>query len=88
MSLVLGVQVGDVIDVGRNWIELIGKTGPHAVEIQTGDGRQIVITAARKRLIFPNVRLRLGPDPTDDRIRLVFAAPRSIHIGRRRGQWR
>jgi hypothetical protein len=88
MSLVLGVQIGDVIEVGGNWIELIGKTGSHAVQIRTSDGRRVVITAGRPRLVFPDVRLHLGPDPTDDRIRLVFDAPRSIHIGRRTGRWR
>jgi len=81
MALVLGMRLGDVIDVGQNWITTWSVDSKHSATIMTSDGRKVRITSRQLREVFPQVYVGLGPGPAT-KLRLVFRAPRSIVISR------
>jgi hypothetical protein len=84
MALVLGLRVGDTVQVGGQWIGLAAVEGPHAIRIWTSDGDSVRLGDKGEIEVFPEIWIGLGPLPTGQRIRLTFDAPTTVKIGRRR----
>jgi len=83
MALVLGVRLGEVVDIGEDWIAAWSIDGAHSATIMTSEGGRVRITARQLREVFPLVYVGLSPTSARN-LRLVFSAPRSIAICRRR----
>ncbi len=84
MALVLGASVGDIIDIGQHHIQVMSIGPDRRVTLWCGDGRQFVISEAGPTTIFANVAVKLGPAPKRSSCRLVFDAPKTVPIFRRR----
>lgn len=83
MALVLGVRIGDVVDIDDHWIRVHAVHGPHQATLVGDDGRRLSVTAHRLIRMMPEVWIGLGPDPAGHQLRLVFEAPRHVSITRR-----
>jgi hypothetical protein len=83
MALVLGVKIGDVLDIAGRWIKVLSFDGRCSATLVRDDGRQIAISARRLTSMMPDVWVGMGPEPAKSRFRLVFEAPRHVSITRR-----
>ena len=85
MALVLGVRVGDVVDVADSWIRIQSIDGPSRATLACGDGRKLSVHASHMTHLLPDVWVGLGRDLAYSHLRLMFEAPRHVPIIRRRG---
>lgn len=83
MALVLGVRLGDCIDIGPNWIRAWSVYNRSTLIVLTSDGRMEKISSRRIRQIFDGVEIGLGPHPTSQRLKLIICADPSTPITRR-----
>jgi hypothetical protein len=83
MALVLGVRIGDVLDIDDYWIRVHAVHGHHQASLICDDGRRLSVTSHRLTRLMPEVWIGLGPDPAGHQLRLIFEAPRYISITRR-----
>ena len=86
MALVLGVKVGDVVDVAANWVAVLSVDSRSSATLIDSDGERTTIFAAYETEMAPEVWVSLGADPGRSRLRLKFEAPRHISISRRPSQ--
>ena len=84
MPLVVGARIGQIIDVGSTWIVVCSIDDDRTITVRTADGRREKLSSKRFRRIFPNVEIGLGPASATKCLRLLFRAPRSILVGRRK----
>jgi len=82
MALVLGMQIGDKVEIGAGWIRLAAVRGSHAVQIQTSDNTLVLLSDKYETEVFPTIWMGLGPLMTSARIKLAFDAPVTVKIGR------
>jgi hypothetical protein len=80
--LVIGVRLGQVVDIGPHWIATWSLNSKSDATIMTSAGRQVGITSRRLVEVFPSIFVGLGPRPTE-KLRLLINAPRPVPIGRR-----
>jgi hypothetical protein len=85
MALVLGVKVGDVVDVADSWIKVQSVNGPSRVMLTCSDGRKLALRASHMTQLLPDVWVGLGRDLAYSHLRLMFDAPGHVSIVRRRG---
>jgi len=85
MALILGVKIGDVVDVAEHWIKVLSVDGRYSATLVRDDGREIAISARRLTRMMPDVWVGMGPEPARSRFRLMFEAPRHVSITRRLG---
>jgi hypothetical protein len=83
MALVLGLGIGDVVDIAAQWVALLSVDGLHRATLISNNGCKIAISADEMTRIAPEVWVGLGPDVATSRLRLLVDAPRHIAIARR-----
>ena len=83
MALVLGLAVGDVVDIADHWIAVISVDSRKTATLITKDGAKVPISSDHETEIAPTVWVQLGPRTERRRVKLLFAAPRSVSITRR-----
>jgi len=83
MALVLGLGIGDVVDVAAHWISVLSVNSGSSATLISNGGRKISITADQMTEIAPEVWVGLGPDVATSRLRVVIDAPRHLPIRRR-----
>jgi hypothetical protein len=84
-SLVLGLGVGDVVDIADYWIAVLSVDSRKTATLITKDGEKVPVSSDHETEIAPTVWVQLGPCTARRRVKLLFAAPRSVSITRRLG---
>ena len=84
MALVLGLRVGDTVNVGGRWIRLMAVEGRHVVRIRSSDKVTIRLNDKYETEVFPRIWMGLEPLPTSDGIKITFDAPATVKISRGR----
>ena len=82
MALVLGVKIGDVVDVAENWIAVLSVDGRHEATVITNEGEKVTLHSENETEMAPGVWVHLGP--TTSKLKLLFDAPKAIAISLRR----
>jgi hypothetical protein len=85
MALVLGLAVGDVVDIADYWIAVLSVDSRKTATLIAKDGEKIPVSSDHETEIAPTVWVQLGPRTDNRRVKLLFAAPRSVSITRRLG---
>jgi hypothetical protein len=85
MALILGVRIGDVVDIATSWVAVLSVDSRRSATLIANDGRKISVSTNDMVQLSPDVWVGLGPDLASSRLRLVFKAPRQITIARRHG---
>jgi hypothetical protein len=83
MALVLGLAVGDVVDVADYWIAVISVDSRQTATLITKSGEKIPISSVYETEIAPTVWVQLGPRSGKRHVKLLFAAPSAVSITRR-----
>jgi hypothetical protein len=86
MALVLGLGVGDVVDIADYWIAIISVDSRKTATLITKDGKKIPVSSDRETEIAPTIWVQLGPWTGKRHLKLLFTAPRSVSIMRRHGE--
>jgi hypothetical protein len=86
MALVLGLAVGDVVDIADYWIAVISVDSRRTATLITKDGQKIPVSSKHETEIAPTVWVQLGPWTGKRHLKLLFTAPRSVSIMRRHGE--
>jgi hypothetical protein len=84
MALVLGLAVGDVVDIATHWVAVLSIDSQDSATLIKNDGCKIAISADQMIEMSPEVWVGLGPDEATSRLRLLVDAPRHMTITRRR----
>jgi hypothetical protein len=84
MALVLGLAVGDVVDIADHWIAILSVDSRMTATLVTKAGEKIPVSSKYETEIAPTVWVQLGPwTGKRHHLKLLFTAPRSISITRR-----
>jgi hypothetical protein len=83
MALILGVKIGDVVDIAGHWIKVLSIDGRNSATLVCNDGRKLAVSASGLTKMMPDVWVGMGPEPARSRFRLMFDAPRHVSITRR-----
>jgi hypothetical protein len=83
MALILGVKIGDVVDVAERWIKVLSIDGRYSATLVCDDGRKLAVSARGLTKMMSDVWVGMGPDPARSRFRLMFDAPSHVPITRR-----
>jgi hypothetical protein len=83
MALVLGMAIGDIVDIATHSVSLQSVDDRHSATLVDHNGREITISADEMTEFVPDVWLGLGPDNATYRLRLLVDAPRHILVNRR-----
>ena len=86
MALVLGVAIGDVVDIATQWVAVLSVDSSENATLISNGGRKIAVSTGQMTEMSPEIWVGLGPDSATSRLRLLIAAPRHIPISRRRGK--
>ena len=82
MALVLGVKIGDIVDIADYWIKILSVQGRRKATIATSSGDTIILHSNYEAERSAGVWICLGPTPSQ--LQLQIEAPRSIPITLRR----
>ena len=85
MALVLGLSIGDVVDIAAHWVAVLSVDGRDSATLIGNGGRKIMISADQMTELTPEVWVGLGPDAATSKLRLLVDAPRHMSITRRQG---
>ena len=83
MALVLGLGIGDVVDIAANWISVLSVNSGSCATLISNGGRKISIYADHMTEIAPEVWVGRGPVVASSRLRVLIDAPRQLAIRRR-----
>jgi hypothetical protein len=83
MALVLGLAVGDVVDIADYWIAVISVDSRKTATLITEGGEKLRISSGHETEIAPAVWIQLGLCAGKRHVKLMFVAPSSISITRR-----
>lgn len=83
MALVLGLGIGDVVDIAAHWISLLSVDSESDATLISNGGRKIAINANQMTEIAADIWVGLGPDVATSRLRVLIDAPRHVAIRRR-----
>jgi hypothetical protein len=83
MALVLGMAIGDIVDIATHSVSLQSVEDRHSATLIDDGGREITISDEEMTEFVPDVWLGLGPDNARHRLRLLVDAPRHILVNRR-----
>lgn len=83
MALVIGVGLGDVIDIGDGWVCVAAVQNKKTMVVVMNDGARLLISPHRELEVLPKVWVQLPRNGTRLPMRLVIDAPKSIQITRR-----
>jgi hypothetical protein len=84
MALVLGLSVGDVVDIADYWIAVLSVDSKTKATLIAKDGEKIAVSSKYETELAPDVWVQLGPWISMKHVKLLFEAPRSVSITRRR----
>lgn len=85
MALILGVKVGDVVDIATYWIAVLSLDSRRRATLIRNDGAKVSISSKGLTEVVPDVWVGLGPEPTK-KLQLLLNAPRHLVITRRSNQ--
>lgn len=83
MALVLGVKVGEVIDIADHWLTILSIDGRNTATVIADTGLKTEIRSSRMTEVISDVWVSLEPDAGRSRLRLLLNAPRHFPITRR-----
>jgi hypothetical protein len=83
MALVLGLTVGDVVDIADYWIAVLSVDSRKTATLIAKDGEKIAVSSKCETELVPAVWVQLGPWISTKHLKLLFDAPKSILITRR-----
>ncbi len=86
MALVLGLEIGDVVDIATNWVALMSIEGRDHATLISNTGHKILISADKLTEMIPQVWIGLGHKIGHAKLRLLVHAPRHISITRRHSE--
>jgi hypothetical protein len=86
MALVLGLAVGDVVDIADYWIAVISVDSRKTATLITNAGQKIPVSSEQETEIAPTIWVQLGTQSGKRQLKLLFTAPRSVSITRRHGR--
>ena len=86
MALVLGLAVGDVVDIADCRIAVLSVDSRKTATLITKDGEKIPVSSKYETEIMPAIWVQLGPWTGKRHLKLLFTAPRSVSIMRRHGE--
>ena len=84
MALVLTLTVGDVVDIADYWIAVLSVDSRQTATLMAKDGEKIPLSSKCETEIAPTVWVQLGPWISKSHVKLLFDAPKSVSITRRR----
>lgn len=84
MALVLGLGIGDVVDIASRWVSLLSVESRANATLISNGGHKIEVNSHEMTEMMPDVWVGLGPNSSTSKLRLLVAAPRHIAITRRR----
>ena len=84
MALVLGLNVGDVVDIADYWIAVLSVDNKKTATLIAKDGEKIAVSSKHETELAPAVWVQLGPLISKSHVKLLFDAPKSVSITRRR----
>ena len=84
MALVLGLNVGDVVDIADYWIAVLSVDSRKTATLIAKDGEKIAVSSKHETELVPAVWVQLGPLISKSHVKLLFDAPKSVSITRRR----
>ena len=84
MALVLGLAVGDVVDIADYWIAVLSVDNRKTATLIARDGNKFAVSSKHETEIAPDVWVQLGPWISKSHVKLLFDAPKSVCITRRR----
>lgn len=76
MAPVLGVKIGDVVDIAESWIAVLSVDSRKSATLITNQGEKATIHSDYETEMAPGVWVR--PGPARSRLQLVFEAPKRI----------
>lgn len=83
MALVLGLEVGDVVDIAEKWLAVLKVNGRDDATLILEGGKKLAINARRMTEMAPRVWVGVGLKRAPSRLRLLIEAPRHMPIKRR-----
>lgn len=83
MALVLGVSIGDVVDIAANWVAVLSADNCDSAVLINNDGHKIAICSDHMTEMAPDVWVGLGLKAATAKLRLLVNAPRHMSISRR-----
>lgn len=83
MALVLGLAVGDVVDIADYWIAGLSVDNTTMATLIANTGQKIEVSSKYETELIPSVWVQLGPWISKSHVKLLFDAPKSIPITRR-----
>ncbi len=83
MALVLGLEIGDVVDIATHWVALMSVDNHDRATLISNTGRKISISADKMTEMAPQVWVGIGHHVAKSKLRLLIDAPRRIPISRR-----
>ena len=83
MALVLGLEVGDVVDIAEKWLAVLTVDSRRSATLITEGGKTLEINAHRMTEMAPGIWLGVGLKRAPSRLRLLVDAPRHMSIKRR-----
>ncbi len=84
MALVLGLNVGDVVDIADYWIAVLSVDSRKTATLIAKDGDKFAVSSKHETELAPDVWVQLGPWISKSHVKLLFDAPKSVSITRRR----
>jgi hypothetical protein len=82
MALILGVKIGDVVDIAENWIAVLSVDSRQSATVITSGGEKVAVHSNYETELVPGVWLQLGPRTS--KLQLLFEAPKRMPITLRR----
>jgi hypothetical protein len=86
MALVLGLAVGDVVDIADYWIAVLSVDSRKSARLIAKGGEKIAISSKYETELVPGVWIQLGPWKSKTEVKLLIEAPTSISITRRQSE--
>ena len=83
MALVLGLEVGDVVDIAERWLAVLTVDSIRSATLITEGGKKLAINAYRMTEMVPGVWVGVGIKRATSRLQLLIDAPRHMPIKRR-----
>lgn len=83
MALVLGVKIGEVIDIADHWLTVLSTTSHNTATVIADSGWKATICSGRMIEVLSDVWVSLDPGVSRSRLRLRLEAPRHLSITRR-----
>ncbi|MEA2909090.1 MAG: hypothetical protein QOJ15_1171 [Bradyrhizobium sp.] len=84
MTLVLTLAVGDVVDIADYRIAVLSVDSRKTATLITKDGEKIPVSSKYETELVPTVWAQLGPWISKRKVKLLFDAPKSVSITRRK----